>query len=174
MNAIRFGTELARPFEVAEPCYDCAAFYDGCNAWPASIWPTSGPIPCADFNRLPNVQSCGQVFPPSRMGERTEPRAISDTDTPRPTAKRKPSGPRQCDCGAGLDKGKRLCDDCRDQRRKRSKRDHMRGYMRQRRSGPDKAGSDSPFLCSPRRALATNAAHRGIDKGVPPKCRLLY
>jgi hypothetical protein len=26
-----FGKELRRPFAVAEQCYDCAGFYDGCN-----------------------------------------------------------------------------------------------------------------------------------------------
>ena len=62
-----FGKELRRPFEVHAACYDCADFYDGCEAWPASKRFT-----CGEYNRLPDVMPgmCGQRFPETRR--RTE------------------------------------------------------------------------------------------------------
>ncbi len=75
-----FGKELRRPFEVSEHCFDCVEFYGeghgtvGCNAWPASK-----PFRCADYFPLPTVGidgQTGQVFPPSRMQGRKEPREI--------------------------------------------------------------------------------------------------
>jgi len=80
-----FGEEVKRPFEVHENCYDCAEVYGpgrgvvGCNAWPASK-----AFNCADFLRLPDVMPGmnGQVFPPSRMGDRKEPRIRSAAGAP--------------------------------------------------------------------------------------------
>jgi hypothetical protein len=68
-----FGHEAKRTFLNSEHCYDCAEFYDGCNAWPASRR-----FCCADYLRLPDVMpgTCGQIFPPSRMEGRKEPRAV--------------------------------------------------------------------------------------------------
>jgi hypothetical protein len=68
-----FGHEVKRTFLNSEQCYDYAEFYDGCNAWPASK-----AFRCADYLRFPDVLpgNYGQVFPPSRMKGRKEPRAI--------------------------------------------------------------------------------------------------
>jgi hypothetical protein len=141
-----FGRELERPFDVADGCFDCREFYGeghgdvGCNAWPASRWPTDGPCPCADFNRIPDVLpgECGQRFPPSRMNGRKEPRerqsAATDTDSQRREQsqsdqrirRRSPAGvpggegKRSCACGAPLPKRKRCCDDCRANRRRQT------------------------------------------------------
>jgi hypothetical protein len=67
-----FGEQLKRLFEVHENCYDCAEFYDGCNAWPENK-----PFDCVDYYPLPDVMpgTCGQVFPPSRMQGRREPQS---------------------------------------------------------------------------------------------------
>jgi hypothetical protein len=144
-----FGKELQRSFEVHENCYDCAAFYDGCKGWRASR-----DFDCRDFHRRPDVGidgRRGQEFPPSRRKSRTQPEPIEQRDavgapaidTPprdpppsRPRHSGKP-GARICGCGAVLPKGKRLCDTCRTQSRRRTKRRHMKGYMRKRRSGGD-------------------------------------
>jgi hypothetical protein len=81
-----FGKELQRGFEVHENCYDCAEFYGpghgvvGCNAWPAAKV-----FACADYLRLPDVGvngQTGQEFPPSRMGDRKEPRVRSSMGAP--------------------------------------------------------------------------------------------
>ena len=59
-----FGKELRRGFEVRENCYDCADFYDGCQAWSAST-----EFACAYFNRLSDVGihgKVGQESPPAR------------------------------------------------------------------------------------------------------------
>jgi hypothetical protein len=111
-----FGAELRRPFEVHESCYDCVEFYDGCNAWPASK-----EFACTDYHQLPDVMpgTCGQVFPPSRMKGRKEPRAREE-----------PPRDRFCGCGDLLPKGKQLCEQCRIQNRRQS----VREYKRQRRA----------------------------------------
>jgi hypothetical protein len=162
-----FGKELQRPFEVHENCSDCAEFYGpghgvpGCNAWPASK-----DFACLDFLRLPDVGvngQTGQEFPPSRMGGRKEPRirrptaleqatagppAIEAPPTDPPT--RRPGQPgelgaRICGCGGILPKGKRLCDTCRAEHRRRTLRQYMRGYMVERRSGAIRSNPDVPF-----------------------------
>ncbi len=43
-----FGKELQQPFVVAEQCYGCAEFYDGCKAWPQSK-----AFACGRVNRRP-------------------------------------------------------------------------------------------------------------------------
>ena len=144
-----FGRELRRPFAVHENCYDCAGFYDGCDAWPESR-----PFDSTDCYLLPDVMpgGHGQVFPPSRMRGRKQPQAregpeqgqseaspVSSTAVgplPRrppgqtrrrsPVANRGLSGERLCECGATLRKRKRCCDACRLKRREET--------MRQRRS----------------------------------------
>ena len=127
-----FGRELKREYPVHEVCYDCAEFYDGCNAWPASkpIKTLDGKhLRCLDFLSLPDVMpgTHGQVFPPSRMGGRKSPRELSDTPTPTrparstqvPTHAVQGIDPkRQCVCGAPLRKRKRYCDRCREARRR--------------------------------------------------------
>lgn len=155
-----FGKELRRPFEVHEVCYDCAEFYGpghgkrGCDAWPANRpikTPDGKHLLCQDFNRLPDVmpgEPAGQVFPPSRMDARKTPRGIqTETGQPKPetSATMRPRRIRLCDCGAELERGKRLCDRCRGRRRKQSKRAYMRSYMSQRRSEVDRPDSDMPF-----------------------------
>jgi hypothetical protein len=129
-----FDKDVRRPFAVHEDCYDCAEFYFGCNARPSNP-----PTRCKDYLRLPDVMpgTYGQVFPPSRMGDRKEPRLCWTTakDKPEPTEKvraTRPSkqtltpspaascglaGERLCGCGAALPKRRRCCDDCRRQRR---------------------------------------------------------
>ncbi len=82
MKTIRFpdfGQELKRPFAVAEQCYDCAEFYDGCHAWPASK-----PWRCADYLQRLDVMpgTCGQMFPPSRMKGRKEPQELPTPERP--------------------------------------------------------------------------------------------
>jgi len=150
-----FGKELRRPFEVHELCYDCVEFYGpghgehGCGGWPASQ-----ELRCADRNRLPAVMpgTCGQVFPPPPWRRRTASRTLREADRPAdpgPAARPKAETARQCACGANLDKGKRLCDRCRERRRKQSKRAYMRCYMSQRRSGADRPDSDMPSPAVP-------------------------
>jgi hypothetical protein len=143
MTAPEFGKELRRAFEVHENCYDCAEFYGPgrgvvvCNAWPASK-----AFNCADFLRLPDVMpgTSGQVFPPSRMGDRKEPRIRSSSGAPvrprvqpeKPPARQLPqtnphreypaanyglAGERLCQCGARLPKRKKCCETCREKRR---------------------------------------------------------
>jgi len=119
-----FDKEVQRPFDVHENCYDCAEFYDGCKAWPQSK-----EFNCADFHRLPDVMpgTCGQVFPPSRMRSRREPRERKSSTVP--TGDGAPvtaDGNRYCECGASLLRGKRLCDRCRIQNRRKTMREHMR------------------------------------------------
>lgn len=107
-----FGKELKRPFTVHETCYDCAEFYDGCGAWP-----TEKTFACATYNRLPDVLpgSCGQIFPESAK--------TGPTDRNRP-----------CQCGRPLPKHKHLCEICRQQRRRQTKRIYQRNYMKARRA----------------------------------------
>ena len=54
------GKELDRPFEVAEECYDCNGFHNGCVAWPADR-----KFACHVYNPLPDVMpgEHGQRFP---------------------------------------------------------------------------------------------------------------
>lgn len=128
-----FGRELRRPFEVHATCFDCAEFYDGCHAWPASK-----PFACGAYTRLPDVMpgTCGQKFPETR--HRTARPAERQEDAA-PAVRRRPPRPkgesRLCDCGVTLPKNRRLCDPCRDQKRRRTRREYMRGYMQQRRTG---------------------------------------
>ncbi len=183
-----FGKELDRPFEVDERCYDCAELYHGCNARPEN--PDSH---CADYLRMPDAGvngQTGQEIPPSRMGNRKEPRIRSaagapvraqtqlenppshrparvkpepveqpaesdrqpdpEPQAPTPSATEAtisqpdpPANPkaRICGCGTVLPKGRRLCDTCRTESRRQTKRRYMRSYMEDRRSGV--VGSDS-------------------------------
>ena len=86
-----FGKGLSRPFEVDERSYDCAEFYYAGHAHPEN--PDAR---CADYLRLPDVKpgTTGQVIPPSRMGDRKEPRirlpAAARTSNPTPTQTAKP------------------------------------------------------------------------------------
>lgn len=102
-----FGHEVKRSFQVHAHCYDCVEFYSGCPGWRASR-----EFACRDYYQLHAVLpgSCGQVFPPSWMKGRREPRELANTNAP--------SGSRHCECGETLAKGKRLCDECRTERRK--------------------------------------------------------
>jgi hypothetical protein len=157
-----FGEELRRPFQVHENCYDCAEFYDGCKGWRVSR-----DFACKVFNRLPDVMPgiYGQVFPPSRRSELTRDQRPDRAITPgrnHPellsaacefayaegasfSPKIHEARVRVCGCGAALPKGKRLCDLCRAENRRQTRRDYMRTYMEQRRSAAVDAGSDVPF-----------------------------
>lgn len=157
-----FGKELRRPFEVHENCYDCAEFYEGCKGWRASR-----DFACEGFNRLPNVMpgTYGQRFPPSRRSEFAK-RQSAERDIMPGNGYYKSSSAtgrnvhdevaslsytvrkskvRACGCGAILPKGRRLCDPCRIQNRRQTKRDYMRTYMEQRRSAAVGSDSDVPF-----------------------------
>ncbi len=75
-----FGKELRRDFDVHKSCYDCSELYHGCNARPEN--PSSR---CADYFPLPDVGvngKTGQEIPPSRMGDRKEPRIRSTAGAP--------------------------------------------------------------------------------------------
>jgi hypothetical protein len=76
-----FGSELSRPFEVDQRCFDCAELYHGCHAIPENP-----DVHCTDALRLPDVKAgtTGQVFPPSRMGDRKEPRVHRGTASAAP------------------------------------------------------------------------------------------
>ena len=135
-----FGKDLMRPFPVHENCHDCAEFYDGCKAWPESKT-----FRCADYLKLPDVMpgTHGQVFPPSRMGDRKEPRVLpakrprpqEQTDQDDQVASEPEQTARQCPCGAPLPRHRQYCDECRRQNRRESKRQYMRDYMQGRRAG---------------------------------------
>jgi len=149
-----FGKELSRPFEVDQRCFDCAELYHGCNATPEN--PDAY---CPDYLRLPDVGvngKTGQEFPPSRMGDRKEPRIRSAAGAPvrvqvqpknppprcqapaepepieqtrqqSPAASPGPDGERLCGCGTVLKKRERCCGACRLSRRQKT--------MRRRRIG---------------------------------------
>jgi hypothetical protein len=149
-----FGKEPRRPFDLDERCFDCARLYDGGNGRPENR-----DSHCLDYLRLPDVKSgtCGQVIPPSRMGNRREPR-IRGGGTVLMQVQEKPESSlagqhnkpaklkaRICGCGAPLAKGRRLCDGCRAEARRQTKRQYMRTYMRQRRSGVVGSDSGMPF-----------------------------
>jgi hypothetical protein len=180
MKTIReFGKELQRAFEVDERCYDCAEFYGGCNGQPENR-----AARCADYFRLPNGLSgpCGQTFPSSRMNGRREPRVRVAADTPMqvqvqpenppanlPSSSTRPRG-RVCGCGAPLAKGRRLCDGCRVEARRQTKRQYMRTYMRQRRSKVIGSDSDVPFPAQSRHVERGGGEDRpltGHPTGVP-------
>jgi hypothetical protein len=160
-----FGKELQRPFKVDERCYDCVEFYGGCNAQPENR-----DTRCADYFRLPHGMPapCGQTFPSSRMNGRKEPRVRVAAGTPVqgqvqpknppaswPSPSVQPKG-RICGCGVPLAKGRRLCDGCRVEARRQSKRQYMRTYMEQRRSAAVGSASDVPFP-----ATATQSTQAG-------------
>lgn len=142
-----FGADLRRDYPVHENCYDCAAIYDGCDAWPAAKG-----FSCGHYQRLSDVipgtygQKCPEdVFVPTDpASERTPAKAIKVTG--------KPDGPRRCKCGQGLAKGKRYCATCRQRRRQDSKRQYMKTYMQTRRES-----MTQPTACSGSSLEATGA-----------------
>ena len=79
---------------------------------------------------------------------------------------------RHCECGAVLPKGKRLCDQCRVQKRRQTKRQYMQTYMEQRRSAAIDADSGLPFTPAQGRATRAsgdNLPSTGPAVGGPPK-----
>jgi hypothetical protein len=131
-----FGKELKRPFAVHENCCDCAAFFDGCEGSRASRGGT-----CGRYDRLPDVMpgAYGQEPPerPVAVTRQVDAGPREELGLPKVRAKRpKLTGPRTCECGAPLAKGKRYCDKCRDRRRRDSKRHYMLPYMQNRRRSP--------------------------------------
>jgi hypothetical protein len=183
-----FGKDVRRPFAVAEDCYDCGEFYDGCHARPANP-----PTRCRDFLRLPDVMpgTYGQVFPPSRMQGRREPRLVRETveDKPEqkpagrvrayrppdqtrtssPAANYGPGGERLCGCGALLPKRKRCCDDCRRERRAETL---SRRRSRKRLPVASHAVSGVPVARAGRPSIeAGSPAHNYLDLRYPlPTC----
>ncbi len=124
-----FGKELRRPFEVHASCYDCAEFYDGCEAWPANKR-----FACDRYNRLPDVMpgTCGQQFPQTRRRDE-RPAEQGQTSVPaeetwQPQRTRARGEPRLCECGATLLKSKRLCNQCRAANRRATMRETKRRY----------------------------------------------
>ena len=75
-----FGKELRRPCAVAEQCYDCAAFFEGCPAWPASK-----KFACAHYEQLPDVMpgTYGQTFPEKVFVPTAPLRSSGGADPPR-------------------------------------------------------------------------------------------
>lgn len=132
-----FAKELKRPFIVHENCYDCAGLYDGCNGWRASR-----DFACRDFDRLPDVGidgKTGQEFPPSRQhAPAHSSRAVQSGQPAEPHA-------RTCNCGAPLAKGRRLCDSCRPENRRRTLRQYMQTYRKQRCPAVVGSDRDLPF-----------------------------
>lgn len=136
-----FGRELRRSYAVHANCYDCAAFYEGCDGWQAAK-----EFNCAHYQQLPDVMpaTCGQpwsekVFVPADLhgdGESAEQR---QEERPRPVQTmanhdsndQEGNDVRQWDCGEALAKGRQYCDAYRVKRR----RETMREYMRRRRAG---------------------------------------
>jgi hypothetical protein len=150
-----FDQELRRGFDVDERCLDCVELYHGCSAQPEN--PDSR---CADYFPLPDVGvngETGQKIPPSKMGGRKEPRIRGSGTVPTQVQEKPESSPagqhdkpaklkvRTCGCGVRLPRGKRLCDGCRIGGRRQTKRQYMRTYMRQRRSGVIGSDSGMPF-----------------------------
>jgi hypothetical protein len=156
-----FGKELRRSFEVHENCYECASFYDGCPAWPAAR-----EFACRQCDRLPDVPSgtCGQQLPPfrrqvssrpasdpietqstrSNRGPAPEPQGTTapkvDDLLAKESDRESKTKTRTCPCGLPRQKGKRLCEKCRKQNRRETKRRHMGPYMRRRRSKASGSG----------------------------------
>jgi hypothetical protein len=196
-----FGKELRRPFEVDQRCFDCAELYHGCKGTPENP-----DMRCADALRLPDVKAgtTGQVIPPSRMGDRKEPRVRGETASAAP-GKPATSVPakvpeqnkgdardlvgkpaantsgqstgsvktanRVCGCGAPLPKGRRLCDACRTQNRRQTRRDYMRSYMEQRRSPTSGSDPDVPSTHTATHSTQAGGEDRastGLRPGVPP------
>ncbi len=128
-----FRKELRRPFEVHAICYDCAEFYDGCEAWPAGK-----PLACSRYNRLPDVLpgTCGQKFPETRRrAERPaeQGQGSAPAEKKRQPQRTRPRGePHLCECGATLPKGRRLCDPCRATNRRTTMRETKRRYRASR------------------------------------------
>jgi len=158
-----FGKELQRSFEVHEFCYDCAGFYDGCRAWPARKR-----FACPIYDALPDVMpgTWGQRFPATTRKLAAAPvddESQGETQDRPPERKDRPhaqvDGQRRCGCGEPLPKGKRLCDQCRIQNRRKT----MRQYMRQRR-GSAAVDADSGV---PRNAERTQRRRRSGDDLLP-------
>ena len=189
-----FGKELKRPFEVHENCYDCADFYDDCKGWRASRG-----FACEDFNRLPNVVpgTYGQRFPASRRSELAKHQAAERDIAPGKSYRESSSTAggdahaevaglsheihktkvRACGCGAILPKGRRLCDQCRTQNRRQTKRDYMRTYMEQRRAVAVGSDSGTPFPATATQSVQAGGgdlAVTGLWPGFPLPAKLLY
>jgi len=125
-----FGHEVKRPHPVHDSCYDCAAFYEGCEGWRAAK-----EFHCGHYQRLPDVMpgTCGQpwlekVFVPADPNKGSK--SVKQRPSP-PEPKPKSGRARQCDCGETLAKGRRYCDRCRGRKRRKA----MRQCMRRRRAG---------------------------------------
>jgi len=115
--------------------------------------------------RLPRWRAGAYLVPrrveqePTERGRqpRPEPKAAPpavEASSPKPPASQ-PEQPnrtkvRICGCGVPLPKGRRLCDGCRTQNRRQTKREYMRTYMEQRRSAVTTSDSDVPFPAAAR------------------------
>ncbi|MCX5645911.1 MAG: hypothetical protein NTZ17_14720 [Phycisphaerae bacterium] len=174
-----FGKDLQRGFKLDERCFDCVELYAGCKARPENP-----ALRCADYFPLPEVGvngKTGQEIPPSRMGDRKEPRIRSSSGAPvrpqvqpeKPPARQLPqtnphreypaanyglAGERLCPCGARLPKRKKCCETCREKRRAETLhgRRNREGALRRVQTV-----SDVPFSGPARRpARPTACAHR--------------
>jgi hypothetical protein len=195
-----FGKELQGPFEVHENCYDCAALYDGCQGWRASRdfncrdfnrLPDVGidgkhgqefPPPRCRVQGQPEPEPIEQEPPESNPQTEPDqshashlaidrPPAYPPSSLPETPAK---SGARVCGCGAGLPKGRQLCDTCRMENRRRTKRRYMQGYMKHWRSGVIRSDSDVPFPAQSTHVARGSGEDRPSTRpaaGVPPILR---
>jgi len=174
-----FGRELRRPFEVHGICYDCAEFYGsghgerGCDGWPETkpmFTADRGQLCCPDFNRLPDVapgKPTGQVFPPSRMNGRKTPRqgaAETSECGDRTESKTRPAGKpaklRLCACGEPLAAGRQLCNGCRQEHRRQTRRRYMRRYRVEPPSGLPQDRHRTPQATDRAKKTARSDPHR--------------
>ena len=151
-----FGKDVKRPFAVAENCYDCAAFYEGCKGWRASK-----EFDCGHYQRLPDVMpgTYGQPFPDKAfLPENPDSRAASKAKAP----KRKTSAPvaspidpkRRCVCGRHLPRRRRYCDACRENQMRAAKLKYERGR-------PERSHHGAPVAVGAARRPVSAAVARG-------------
>ena len=116
-----FGKKVRRSFTVHDNCYDCAAFYEGCKAWPAAKG-----FKCGHYQRLPDVMpgTCGQEFPekvfvPANPAGERKPAKQSQVPPTRP-APRRPRTKGCRDCGGERESGHSYCSRCATSRKAHS------------------------------------------------------
>jgi hypothetical protein len=144
-----FAKDAKRPFAVHENCYDCAAFYGGCEGWRAPA-----EFRCDRYQPLPDVMPRPWPQPFSRK------RPWAQSHGPR----QKPHERRTCECGESLAKGKRLCDECRTKRRRTT----MRTYVQNRRRSLAESTTSISSAQKPRKRASLAKNGRAADSESHP------
>ena len=90
-----FGKPLDQPFEIHRACGDCANLRQGCGGWPATMEFT-----CPARNPRPDNSA-------AEYRHKVQPRAVVL------------DGLRLCRCGADLPPRRRLCDQCKAEKRRK-------------------------------------------------------